>query len=786
MYACRIRIRLLYRPHSIQKRCDGGQAMVLVGSAYFVGVFAALAAFGVFAALAAVGAPCGTLTYFDDTWKPSKCHGSPPASPPQCDTSCNWISNAATVNSDTAMWRTDTNGTKLQLYHMPVSNRCVALAAAGVQSIHLVGDSRTRDLAEALAVKIDTRKRARFSFEGSGPCQNHSYRYSHEVECAKVLPPTVKLCNNRLRFSYKACWRVSMKCLDSLEEGLPNRSDLLILSIGFHDLISRTVSPTLLASRFEVALQQRSCNEASVILTTAPLCPPHANSKPKFQSWESVNERIAVWNSVEARLAHSRCWGVVQAHALLRGKCTWSYDTVHYSSPQWPAGAAVALLGAADNGNRPPPEHWRLALSSLNAAVGLGANSSARHVPAQLVSEGPRTADALARRLARPLAGVEAVWFGGSVTAEGLIVKSTHALLQQALGTSTKLVTHNLGVPAAGPVFTSFCLDGLMASRGLQLHHMDVIFLEWAENDFEPRSESMASLAMRLVELPQRPAVIIYVHCGPRSWAQNCTLPAHINHPRIGLHVGALVVTNIGLHELAHEQLRAGLNFQNLTDFRDGVHPSRTGRAGLESASMIHQAMLASVRLGAVALSSRGAVTVAPPEANNATSRLYRACWTALGGPKERNLQPMRPLDPSWEFVSNRKETYANGKNGWESHDPGRCISFELGPSCVKQLAVFYLSSPRLALHLGRASLRLLPHSQCGNKTMRAQRMTLIDAYQPRSPHTAMGGPAIVQIPRYCHAPRLEVCTHVGSNTHAGRMNHSTFQVIAIGCDMAS
>ena len=697
------------------------------------------------------------------------------------DASCSSpISRAATLNSDTAMWRAraEQEDAVLQIglyHHIPSPGSCLALVASGLRSVHLVGDSRMRGLAVSLVEALDRSALPRGGFDNiggpSGACTNHSYRYTHEAECAQTLPVIARnVCNGTLSISYKACWRVQQGCLDRIHHGLPSRPDLLILSIGLHDLINPLSSPALLEARLQVALRQRSCAEASVILTTAALCPPQGKRTAKFPSWRDVNRRIAAWNVVEARLAGRRHWGVLAAHALLRGCCSWSHDTVHYYSEQWPAAAADALLGAADARQRPPPVHWLRALSAISAG-----NKSTRHEPAQLVSEGPHTADAFAHLLARRQARVTSVWFGGSVTAEGIVVDAVHRRLQARLGPSTQLVTHNLGVPAAGPRYTSFCLDGLFERRGLRLGDIDAFFLEWAENDFEDPAISMESLLARLIGLPQRPAVLVYVHCGPRSWSGNCTRPGQRRHPEIARRFGALAVTNFGLHQRARMQLRTA---QKVTDFRDDVHPARAGRAGEEIALAIDQSIVASLRLTAAAMSRDDAPAAAAPKASS------RSCWTALGAAGERNLVPQGRPDPGWSFVSNRRETYPSGKNGWESRAPGQCISFALGASCVGQLAVFYLGSPRLANGLGRATLRLLPHARCGDQALQGLTPTSIDAFRPGDPATTMAGPALIGVPHECWGPTLEVCTRAGStNSTSPRRNHSTFQVIAIGCE---
>ena len=72
------------------------------------------------------------------------------------DASCSSpISRAATLNSDTAMWRAraEQEDAVLQIglyHHIPSPGSCLALVASGLRSVHLVGDSRMRGLAVSL------------------------------------------------------------------------------------------------------------------------------------------------------------------------------------------------------------------------------------------------------------------------------------------------------------------------------------------------------------------------------------------------------------------------------------------------------------------------------------------------------------------------------------------------------------------------------------------------------------------------------------------------------------
>jgi hypothetical protein len=682
------------------------------------------------------------------------------------------FTECVTYASDAAYW----DGEELRVPGVPlperIEDRCRALSKANVRSVLIVGDSRSRNLAEAFGGLLSALLPKKHVFDLPGHiCGNHSYRYTHEVECAKVVPASELHCDGSVHVAFKACWKYDLPCFDALLEDLPRMPDLLVLSAGLHDLIhyrghNITAKIQSMRLRLEQLVKQTTqflklrptlsrfsgsafgFSPASsphppspspqklvrniVYLTTPLICPPLPGRVAKFSFWARVNEWIAAWRRSEMEVAWSAGWGMVDTFALLGVQCQESYDTIHFSRRVTQATARLLLQSVVTS------VHFRLAAAhqqhQLREFTSLDPDVDRAHDSGWLSRSmvGAKWSSIEGLAMARSLRaggsnGSKWAWFGGSVTAQTLIVKDIQRRLR-ARGLVTTV--SNFGVPASGPEYVSYCLEKMAGGpHGMNVY--DVIVWEYAENDFNPSpGGALDYLLAAALRMPQRPVVFLYLHCGPRTVPR--TRCDHDAYRALAKRHG-IVAIDIAPWILS-------INSSDYpTYFRDGVHPTKQGAGaigqfivqvihqGLRTLHVLEPAYKAPTKqaVGAtgqfigqfiVQLIHQGLHMLEPAykartaefapsneaftrhRANLTAGTMHRTrhCWTTLGSKEERNLLPMHTPAPGWSFVSTALEKYPKGKNGWQYDDRQKessaCIQFR-SDSCWLEITLFYLAT---------------------------------------------------------------------------------------------
>lgn len=204
--------------------------------------------------------------------------------------------------------------------------------------------------------------------------------------------------------------------------------------------------------------------------------------------------------------------------------------------------------------------------------------------------------------------------------------------------------------------------------------------------------------------------------------------------------------------------------------FKDQVHPTRLGGELIAQKMMcVVSAILRTCGTSTDHAPQKQSEPAIPP-ALYAPSYAQRHCWTTLGEPHVRNLEPLFN-DGGWEFIS-RTDVYPTGKNGWGCTDPDRRMTLSI-KGCARQLTLFYLQSYDVGV--GAASVRF---PGCPSPPTNISAFN--DAYKIR---IAQG--RRINIPSACHPPSVEIVsmTRAAGNSSMLTSNATLFQVIALGCD---
>ena len=340
---------------------------------------------------------------------------------------------------------------------------------------------------------------------------------------------------------------------------------------------------------------------------------------------------------------------------------------------------------------------------------------------------------------------------GGSVTAQGAFVEPLRRVLQHLLCLSDVQVL-NYGVPASTAMYPAHCLTHMV---GEAMYSANVFIVDYGINDVIAPYPGYVLLLHTLLNLPQRPAVIVYDH------ASIMFRMPHRGHLRIAHKYGLSVFTMIPARFI---QDAAGARSAVL--FKDRVHPNEIGAVVIAGA--LASVFAVSLQHNDSRLEPQLSTSELEKLPAHVGTGVRTRCWTTLGEPSRRNLIPLH--NSGWRFIT-RTDTYPTGKNGWLADKPGAALQFSL-PGCLQYAEIFYLRSTDV--NAGSAEVMIdgcVPEPE-----------KLLISSHFRNPHgnfsLRLMHSTRMPIPPECSTPVLSIRV-VPSDTSA---DVSNFQLIALAC----